>query len=267
MSEWAFIVRPILLVTVLPLVVRAGDPSSDICVATADNANLVSISCGQSITKAVPAPLTTNAAEQQKAIQCIGADPSGNKAVWWKLDIPPGQWKVTMTLTVAMNGATFHAFVSGSCLTETGDLCGSSIVSQMGGKWQASPWSASWESLSSGTYLLPIMFADHEPIFIHVAGDYTVEINCTPWQPPGQPGACFPTYENGDAGVAYSTLGSVFAVGNEFPIDSFFRCFYRRYSVCFGWRDGCRRANADGAFSGDGATRSTPLRYSSPRCS
>lgn len=221
MSESVPIVRIMLLAVVLPLVVRASDPSSDVCAVTADNANLVPISCGEVITKSVPALLTTNAAEQQKTIQCMGADPSGNKALWWKLDIPPGQWNVTMTLTV--REGTFHAFVSGSCLTATEDLCGSAIVSQMGGKWQDNPWSASWESLSMGTYLLPIVFSDHEPGIIHVAGDYTVKVSCTPWQPPAQMGACFPADENGNAGSGYSTLGAIFTEGSEFPVDSFFR--------------------------------------------
>ena len=222
MSACAFIVRPVLLVALLPLVVRAGDTSSDVCAATADNARLVPISCGQVVTETVPALLTTNAAEQQKTIQCIGADPSGNKALWWKLEIPPGQWKVTMTVTAARD-ANFHGFVSGSCLTATEDLCGSAVVSQMGGKWQGSPWSASWESLSQGTYLLPIVFTDHDIQFIHVVGFYTVEVTCTPWHPPEQMGVCFPTDENGNAGSAYSTLGAIYAVGNEFPVDSFFR--------------------------------------------
>lgn len=144
------------------------------------------------------------------------------KALWWKLEIPPGQWKVSLTLT-SLRDASFHAFLSGLCLTATEDLCGSAIVSQMGGKWQSSPWSASWESLSQGTYLLPIVFTDQDTTTIHILGDYTVEVTCTPWQPPEQMGACFPTDENGNAGSAYSTLDAIYAVGNEFPADSFFR--------------------------------------------
>ena len=78
MSACAFIVRPVLLVAVLPLVVRAGEASSDVCAATADNARLVPISCGQVVTEPVPALLTANAAEQRKTIQGLGAEPSGN---------------------------------------------------------------------------------------------------------------------------------------------------------------------------------------------
>ena len=60
MSACAFIVRPVLLVAVLPLVVRAGEASSDVCAATEDNARLVPISCGQVVTETVPRLSPTN---------------------------------------------------------------------------------------------------------------------------------------------------------------------------------------------------------------